>query len=254
MTSGTLEARTWSRRRWWSVVALILAAQALLIFFLEARSPVGPRKPALASPSIRWLNEVSLRSLAVSDPTLFVLPHREGFSGEGWLNRTYTPTFLAPSWTEPPRLLKLSADTLGASFKQFIAANSSPPFQVVPKREPSLSIPERIFLPTPPPVTTAEIHGPLHERRLLTPLKLEPWPSADLLTNSIVQVLVNDRGYVLSTMLRQSSGFKPADDRALEMSKTARFEPLPKNNLALGTILFEWPTAPPVTNAPPAIQ
>jgi TonB family protein len=61
---------------------------------------------------------------------------------------------------------------------------------------------------------------------------------------SVVQVLVDPSGDVASTALLESSGFKDADDKALELARAARFAP--SSQLTLGELIFNWHTVPPV--------
>jgi TonB family protein len=87
---------------------------------------------------------------------------------------------------------------------------------------------------------------------------LRGWPQADLLTNSIVHVLVNADGNVLSEVLLVSSGLREADEEALRLAGAAQFTPLPHDpethrpvsRLAWGTLVFEWQTLPPGDDQP----
>jgi len=79
-----------------------------------------------------------------------------------------------------------------------------------------------------------------------------PTASADLLTNTVVQVLVDADGNVVSpALLPPGSGDSRADQRALEVARTARFQPLRGSSPALtvGVLVFEWRTVA-LTNAP----
>jgi hypothetical protein len=263
MTSAPVDTQAWSRQRWWMTIALVLALQTALVFVLENRSSAVPRK-TIAAPVIHWQETVSFESLAVSDPTLFVLPHREGFSGEAWLDTIPPRDFFPAEWTEPPRWLALSASTLGVNFKDFLAANAAPPFQTLATIEPPRISPELFPMETAPAQSTLRIEGGLAKRGLLSTPQLQLWPSAELLTNSIVQLLVDAQGHTFSAvlLLRHSSGKQAeADDRALELATAAEFEPVATsgsgptmnetNALRLGTMIFEWVTLPmPATNAP----
>jgi len=100
----------------------------------------------------------------------------------------------------------------------------------------------------------------------LNPVALPSWPGADLLTNSVVQVLADAAGKVVShKLLRLESGSKDqqdADQWALKQARAARFTPLPPSEdtaanplrqLSRGALVFEWHTVPrSATNAPPA--
>ncbi len=105
------------------------------------------------------------------------------------------------------------------------------------------------------------IQGELARRRLLAPLDLPPQTNNDVLGDSVVQVLVDADGNVLSaTLLPPGSGLATADKDALNFAKSARFEPLNREgpassvnsgtNLTLGDMVFQWQTMPPpVTNS-----
>jgi hypothetical protein len=263
MTSTTTETQTWSRQRWWTAIALVLALQTFLVFLLENRSPAVPPK-SVAAPVIRLQESLSLEPLAVSDPALFVLPHREGFSGEAWLNRIPSFPYQPADWNPPLSWLALSADTLGANFKEFIAANASPPFQTLATIEPARSIPNFFPMDSTPAQSTLRIGAGLTKLRMLSTPKLQEWPNAELLTNSIVQLLVDAQGCTISAVLLHKSGSIDADDSAMEIAKAAQFEPvksvgsIPTANdakaLTLVTLTFEWQTLPvAVTNAPAEI-
>ena len=255
MTDAPVERGPWSRQRWWLAIAFVLGLQAALIFALEKSSSATPRKTVMV-PLIHLQEHVSLEPLAVSDPTLFVLPHHRGFSGEAWLNRAPLLNFQPADWAEPPRALPLATARLGASFKEFITANTSPHFETIATFETPRSTPS-FFPATPPsPQSTLRIEGALAQRRLLAAPELRAWESSELVSNSVVQVLVDAPGRVVSVvLLSPASGVKQqeADARALELARAARFEPATNGALTVGTLLFEWQTLPPpATNAPVA--
>lgn len=252
MTTGLDQENRWPRKRWWVTIAFVLGVQVLLIDLLENRSPAGPRKISPV-PLVRIRNEVNLASLPVNDPTLFVLPHHEGFSGAAWLDQTFPLEFHAADWTEPLRWLDLTAATLGASFQQFIAANAPRPFEnIITAPAPALA-PGLFPIEILPATSTLQIGGELAGRQLISPPQLQAWTNSSLLTNSIVQVLVNAKGDMLSATLRQSCGFAPADARALDIARDARFEAAknPDAGFALGALTFDWQTVPPPSTNPP---
>jgi hypothetical protein len=196
--------------------------------------------------------------LAIQDPTLFILPHRDNFSGDVWLKmapRTFSPT----NWTEPARPLELSRDQLGAAFAVFMRTNRPPRFQ--PRVESGLdteagpapllpiSVPSRMF-----------VEGDLAKLRLLTPLRLPPQTNVDILTNTVVQMVVDAQGYPFSSVILAGSGSGEADSLALtNYARKIRFSPpeaealrtVPTNKMISGKLIFEWQTVPPApTNAP----
>ena len=250
MITTPVETQGWSRQRWWLTILSVLLLQAALVVLLENPSPDQPRPP-VRPPAIHLRESISLIPLAVNDPTLFVLPHREGFSGGAWLNQMFAPNFSPADWTEPLRWLKLSADNLGGNFREFLAANAAPEFQTIPSVEPAFTTPRLFAMPEPPAQSVFQIDGNLAHRRLLAPPELRAWTNADLLTNSVVQLLVNAAGNPVSTVLLSGSGSTEADQFALAFARAAQFEPsaAAAENLTIGTMIFRWTTLPlTVTN------
>jgi hypothetical protein len=255
----------WPSHRWWLLITLVFAAHVGVMFALGGRRPIAPRRPG-AVPELR-LATGSSELLALQDPTLFALPHSRGFAAAAWrqISKIEFPPF---RWTEPPRWLPLPVEQFGDTLLRFVETNTFARVEFETLPAPQLALPEaRLEMP---PVTQSALRvaGELAERRLLTPLGLPSRPGADLLTNSVVQVLVDAAGNVLShKLLRSDSGAKDrdqqeADQRALELAKAARFSPLPPSGnaaasplgrLSLGALIFEWHTVPrPATNAPAA--
>jgi len=264
MMSPSVELPPWPRRRWGWTIALVFAGQVSLIFWLGERGPVRSRPPRPA-PTLRLAGGASHELLALQDPTLFALPHRRGFSGPAWLE----PPVLQnrpPDWSEEARCLPLPVAQLGAGLGQFIPTNSLAPLQMPPLGEPEWALFEPASLPLSPEQSRLRVEGGLAGRRLLATLDLPAWQHSDVLTNTIVQVLVNAEGRPVSvTLLPPGSGLTTADDHALAQARTARFEPAsaggqegqplppPLAHLAWGSLVFEWHTLPlPPTNAPAA--
>lgn len=252
------EPRPWSRRRWWTVIVLVFTLHVGLIFAFSERKPIVPQR-LVQVPRLRLVAEQS-ELLALGDPTLFALPHPRGFAAPAWLPipRVEFDPF---KWTESPRYLTLPVEQLGATFLQFMQTNTFAQFESETLPAPELSLPEFPPLFTPPTRSGLSVRGNLAQRRLLNPPELSSWPAADLLTNSVVRVQVDAAGNVFSlTLVPPGSGSKPADRRALELTRGLRFAPLsppaiiaadPVGQLTSGTLVFEWHTVPlPPTNAP----
>ncbi len=261
MNATPIEPRPWPRVRWGLLIVLVFAAHIGLIFALGDRKPIVPRKPDF-TPTVHLAADAA-EMLALSDPTLFVLPHRNGFAGAAWLQSP--PLEFQPfQWTEPPRWLEISVEQLGGVFAQLMQTDKFEAFQLEFKPAPGLTHPAPLPAEIAPVGhSTMRIEGGLARRRLLNTLELPSWPGADLLANSVVQVLVDAAGNVMSvTLLPPGSGSNEADQRAFELARSARFESLPGTEsfstspaagLSLGTMIFQWETVPiPGTNSPPA--
>src|SRR5207245_1360307 len=163
---------------------------------------------------------------AVSDPTAFALPNAHGFSGAAWL--TFAPlTYQLTDWTEPPRWLALDERHLGQAFAAFVATNASPPLLIADKPLPRLTA-SAVYAPADPLPTQSvlRLEDDLARRPLVAPMPLPSWPHTDVLTNSIVQLLVDAEGQTLSAVLLATSGLSEADDYALKLAGGARFQPL----------------------------
>lgn len=241
----------------WTAVALVFAAQIGLLFWLGNPPPTKPSPPAPAT-TIHMSTSGSEELLALQDPTLFVLPHRDNFSGAAWAKippQKFTPT----NWSEPARPLQLLREQLGETFATFMQTNLPPRFQPGlgsgwgARDKPPISM-EAISNSS-----TLHVEGDLANLRLLTPLRLPPQTNSDLLTNTVVQLLVNAEGNPFSPVILSGSGSPTADTAALAFIKTVRFEPaqaaalgtVPPNKMTLGKLIFEWQTMPPLpTNAP----
>ncbi len=262
MSVALLEPARWTTRRWIRSVALAFLVQAALIFLLaERHRPVRPppkfatqiRLAADGSPA-QALAELS----ASSDPTAFALPNSHGFSGAAWL--TFAPlAYQLTDWTEPPRWLALDERHLGQAFAAFVATNASPPLLIADKPLPRLTA--AVIYAAAEPLSTQSVlrlEDDLARRPLVAPLPLPSWPNTDVLTNSIVQLLVDAQGQTLSAVLLAASGLSEADDYALKLAVGARFQPLRRPDgrpdvtgpLNWGKMIFQWHTiALPATNA-----
>ncbi len=261
MNVPSSESRPWSRRRWWTLIGLVFALHVGLIFAFSERPADQQRRVAQVARLRLVAGEGEL--LALSDPTLFALPHARSSTVKTWLpapRAEYAPF----RWSEPPRFLPLPSDQLGGTFVQFMRTNTFARFEFEMPSGPELVLPESPPPFTPPTRSELRVRGDLAQRPLLNPPELPSWPAADLLTNSVVRVQVDAMGHVFSTTLvPPGSGSRAADRRALELARSLRFGPLTQppvlsadslGALSGGVVVFEWHTVPlpPATNPPAA--
>ena len=100
--------------------------------------------------------------------------------------------------------------------------------------------------------------GDLAARHLLSTFDLPSWPHNDLVSNSVVQLVVDAEGIPFSVTLLERSGHAAADRYALNEARRARFEPLDPTDqsqardLVWGTLIFQWHTVPAPPSSPPA--
>jgi len=103
-----------------------MAVQVILLIGLSERKPILPRQPEQAT-VFYAVTEAPPDSpiaavLALTDPTLFALPHPRGFSGPAWLNAAPL-RHQSTDWTEPQRWLTQSHAKLGETFEEFLRTN-----------------------------------------------------------------------------------------------------------------------------------
>ena len=253
--SGQAESQRWPASRWWSIVALVLAAQLGFIFWLSDRTPLRPRQAAPA-PTLRLVGENAAGILELSDPTLFAVPHRRGFAGLAWLGIPRRE-FEGFSYSNPPEWLALSPSGLGADFNHFIQTNVFSVSRLPPNPESEAAQPDPVPLPPGRERSELRMEQGLVQRRLLTRVDLPSWPCAELLGDSVVEMAVDATGRPVSPTLLQTNGLREADLEALARARSLRFAPLSSagshsmnslTNLTWGTLVFEWHTLP-VTNA-----
>jgi len=240
-------------------VALVFILQLTLIFLLTDRSSIKVQSPRPAA--AMYLRSARPQELlALEDPTMFVLPHERGFSGEGWMKmqgRRFEPW----EWSETNIWLELSREQLGSEFARFIQTNLAPAIQSPSLPKPALTLPA--LGPTAPASTlpTLRLEGDLAKRQLLSHPELPSNPDPLTNTNSVVQLLVDSRGYTFSAVLMPpGSGSSAADEMALKIARSARFEPTEPSGpdrplksklpLTLGTMIFEWQILPPTNGVP----
>jgi TonB family protein len=243
----------WSGRRWFTLILLVFAAHVGLIFAFGTRQPIVPRAVTNV-PTLLPAGDAG-ELFALNDPTLFVLPNQHDFAGAAWLQVPSVP-WRSFRWTEPPQWLELSADKLGTAFARFTQTNRFAAFQPELKPPPKFNAPE--IGPVEPAfaeASTLQIEGDLAQWRMPGAMNLPSWPCADVLAPSVVQVVVDAAGNVASVALLSGSGLDIADQRALELARTASFEPslrvnpgaarfAPASRLTIGRLIFNWHTVP----------
>lgn len=238
----------WSRSRWWIVVLLVFAAHLGFVSAFGDRKPVQPRRALPVT--VLNLTQSESEWLALNDPTLFALPTPRGAAGQVW-SRTPVVTNVPYRWAEPPRLLELRTEDLGNAFGRFMQTNAFANLMFAAKPEPEAFLgSSRDTANSLATNSVVRLTGELVHRRWLNPPVLPVWTSTDLLTNTVVQALVQPDGSVFSVTLLVPPGpgtnEQSAAEYALALARGARFSPArDTNGMALGNLIFNWHTAPP---------
>ncbi len=263
--------KKWSWTRWLTLIAVVLAVHVALIFIFTERKP--PARAAVENGmALALAGEPSDGWLALNSATLFGQPNQNGFAGIMWMALPPLP-FRQQDWTEKPHWLgetdSLSVAGLVMPFNRFVQTNYFAGIHLEFNLPPQLTVPALAAEFAFAPASTLQIEGELTKRQLLNPMKLPSWPSTGVVAPSMVQVLVDAAGNVVSAVLLPSDDFmetsapvdsdagKRADARALELARTAHFAPLapsggglavnPASHLTIGRLIFKWQTAPETT-------
>lgn len=262
MNSAPLEAPRWDRCQWLLTGGLLFFIQVAVIWILGERRGSPPASVPFPT-TIYWaVDPWATRQIAslpaMRDPTIFALPSLNGFSGTAWLKFT-SPPCQASDWTEPPQWLAPQPERLGELFARTFAASSYASLSIAEKSVPEL-IGSEPRTTSEPLVAESELRlaGGLAQRGVSLPLPLPSWPYTEVLSNTTVQVLVDETGFVISATVLESCRLKAADDYALQAAKEARFEPLERDrrpasgvdSTGCGKLVFQWrTTAPPPPGA-----
>ncbi|MBN2506814.1 MAG: hypothetical protein JXQ71_08990 [Verrucomicrobia bacterium] len=262
--SGTLkEPPRWSARRWLYALLAAFAAQVGLLLVLGLRPhPLPPpfRPPTRIVPASDPRLERQIALLPwLRDPTLFVLPAPQSFSGRAWLRFALLERPLR-DWSEPPRWLEFAEQPCGTAFTEHARTITNRPLIIADLPLPPLT---GSMLPVPnQPVgqkSRVRLEGDLAARAWRAAIPLRGWPHTEVLTNTVVQLAVDAEGRPVATTLLAESGLPAADLYALREAANARFEPLrrpggtraPDPRLTWGRLVFQWQTLLPAAgNAP----
>jgi hypothetical protein len=243
------------------MVALVFIVQLGLIFWLGSRTPIRPRVPTGAL-TLYLGGQAPAELQALNDPTLFTLPHPEGFSGPVW-RRMPRPKFRPFEWSAPTEHFPLAIDRLGAVFNRLLETNQFQALQIPAQLEAAPTLPDVPRLAVLADHSVVQFEDGLARRRPLAPLQLKSFTNTDILANSVVRVGVDTGGLPVSVTLLSVSGSPAADQFAMDQAWAARFEPLNRNSaetilrptahLSWGRMVFRWHTVPmPPASAPAA--
>lgn len=258
MNASARPSPAWSARTWWCVVLALFCLQLGLLFWLGSRQPVKPRA-AIGAPEWRFAGPTAAEWLALQDPTLFVHGHARGFAGAAWMP-VPVPAYQPPESAESPRWLALDARPLGEILRQYVQANPAMVRMWLSRPAPPLAQPAAGATSAIGTASAVRVVGDLAGRQMLSKPFLRGWEQADLLTNSVVRVLVDAAGLVVSPVLLASSGRPEADALALEVAREVRFEPLrggsppASGGLCSGELVFEWQTLPVAPTNEPVVK
>lgn len=252
MSSAPQDADHWTPRRWAAVSGGVFAIQILLILLLSNRSQPLPRQPRTGfrvTMAGDLTQDPRMAGLPLpADPTLFALSSGREFTGAAWKRAPASGARL-PEWADRSPATGTRLPTgLGEAPSAFLRSNT-PPALAGLSRSPG-SMEGLASDKTPVRNQSAlRLDATLTQRGLLGSATVPSWPHTDLLTNTVISLTIDRRGYAVSASTRQGSGSPGADRKALEIARGLRFSSIKDNRLEQGSVAFEWHTLPP---APPA--
>jgi hypothetical protein len=246
-------AKGWPFKRIVILILLVFVVQAALVIILgEKKSP--PIRAAVNAPHFQLADDSS-GSIALSDPTLFALPHANNFGASIWLG---PPAIKPPSfaYTEPLKELPLDSASLAMNLRVFMTTNETAAALPAFKPEPELAAPEPILTAALNGKTTMQIRGELSGRRLLEQPVLPSLTNLDWVDHTHVQAVVDAAGDVVSVVTIPASSLVsvPVDtggnQQAEALTRKLRFA-ASSSPVMVGQIIFNWHTV--VTNGPPPV-
>jgi hypothetical protein len=253
----SVDAR-WSVHVWFWGFVFVFLSHAFAVFWLGDRasfSPAPPRPSAFLFLGGSLDTDAHLAEhAALRDPTLFALPHLNGFSGGAWLD--FQPQAPALSnWTAPPEWLPAPIAEPGRTLDQYVATNRLPGDLLTALRTtpaPEIRIPARPLLSH----SSVRVLGPLAGRKIAFAPALPNVLTNDVIGSTAVTLSVNRDGIVESaSVVHRESGSALADHDALLLARAFLFEPLPAiaatttSASTFGQLVFTWNTVPPTNSA-----
>lgn len=249
-SAGSKSASDWPPGRWLGTIAILAAGQAGLIVAVT-RWPSLPEPASAPTLHMRLANDAANPAAEIetfSSPTLlFVGEDTHGFSGAA--DRVLPRgDYAVAELQETPHWLAAEGRRIGQS-----PAISLP--------EPRLSAPAYPRLAEdgqPSPLlgsaSRVSVRGGLSGRRLLTPLQLPVWKSAEVLGVTVVEVGVTAAGDVITArVVSRPCGLPAADEAGRMLAAGAQFEPENAegrdpgqiaSKMTWGELTFHWRTEP----------
>lgn len=252
-----------SRGFWIGGLIFLFLLHAFAIFVYGEREKALPPRP-LVEPFLHIggdaaTDEQIAKLTGWSDPTLFALPHPQGFSGGGWLK--FQPEVPARSnWSAPPDWLPLPTPQLGETLHEFVQTNRRPEAALLAALRAPRTLEVRLPGEALQMKTSVRIAGPLGSRPLLRTPALPGIAHGDVLKNTVVSVAVNGEGVVESLSISGAPGPAGTDEVALELARQFEFQPLALRDARAretatptpGRLVFTWQLLPPTNTLPAA--
>lgn len=246
MNEITDKINGWSQRRWQIGLLIIFTLQIGFFLLFSERNPNTAYEgrvlfAMMTGDSLNLPGELA----EIQNPTVFAFPTKNNYSSKSWfsimpLKNDYY------EWTPDNYLLLPMPDVLGNKFSEFLPKLHSlldvSIFEI--RDEHASSILPDLRLENLYTNSVFRIEGEIVNRKLVRIPTLPAIESPDIYPPSIVEIVVNDDGYVISSTLISASGLTTADQKAVELSRNFVFSkvenPGSSSGLTFGKIAFYW--------------
>ena len=216
-----MDSPRWSNRYFLLTVVVLFLAHLGLVFYYSATRMPAP-KPTRFQSSFQFFTQNSQTQiwsqwLAFQDPTLFSQPLPWNFSGKAWLNPRPMP-YQTNNWVAPDHMLSNVPQHLGEGIQRLLIQESRPSPPVAENPIPILIPP----LVPPLNVNTQSVvrfRPPFSSFKLLPPGPLPSWVSSNMLTSTVIEIGIDEQGWVRSSVLLTGCGLITADQYALNWVK-----------------------------------
>ncbi len=229
----------WPAQRWRWVITGLIFLQVFLIYFLS--SPERPVRRPVRLASFRSIPPDLADDLAAvlpEDPTLLAYAKPRGFSGAAWLAYPRF-TYLQSNWNEMPAWLQLDPAHLTEPLRSALQSSPPPPEAHLGRALPAFHYPS--FQTDPSRFRSrATIDGEVAARPLRTPLNPPVQAFTDVLTNSVVQIGIDQEGFPGVVRLLAGSGSRKADEDAISLARSLRFDPVPRREAIPEARFVDW--------------
>ena len=246
----------WRSSRWWlGFVFLVLLQVTLLNRY--GSSPTARPGPSSTSPSAdrarinikldmdmdTKISRERLASIESAGPALFSLTHPRGFSGPVWAfkSRVEPPMI---EWTENALWLPLDERRLGNTFPSSLRNQPAPDYRFKTPRTPARF--EQLLIHTPLIRTNSRLRvaGPLAQRDILFLPAVPSLQHTNQVGATVIQIAVDADGFPSVLRPKRRSGWPVADEKALALAQSARFERIDdvtnETDLVWGELTFQW--------------
>ena len=227
--------------RWGWAVAGVFFFQVAFIWVISKKTKVDESFPVLELTNIE--NSDISRQMIMEDSLSLARPARRGFSEE-WINPS-TNDHKLTRWVLPNVMLPKETNLFDEVVARELSKGILPKVKVFKRSEPQLT---RVFAPPLIPLEESRIvvQGRLGLRlkETLEPLK-SFWRLGGFLKPTHVQILVDNEGKVISSVLLKSSGHLPADQSAMEFVLSCIvFDKSSSDTLETGGVACHWHVDP----------